>query len=200
MGNYMFDWISLDNSLLLPPKTTDAIDLLIRDHTVVKDLFEEFEKSSGRAAKKKIAAQVLAELKIHAALEEEIFYPAVRRRIGKGIMNEADEEHHVAKLLIAELEDLNGRGDHYDAKFKVLSENVRHHIKEEENEMLPKAREVNLDFEKLGNKMLARRQQLLAKGVPHVGEETMVAATHSRGDSPAKAAHRKPRRPAKRSA
>jgi len=199
MGAYMFDFFALDNSLLLPPKTTDAVDLLIRDHTVVKDLFEEFEKSSSRAARKKLAARALEELKIHAAMEEDIFYPAVRKKVGKDIMNEADEEHHVAKLLIAELEDLNGRGDHYDAKFKVLSENVRHHIKEEENEMLPKARAVNLDFEKLGKQMLQRRQQLLNKGVPHVGEEAMVAATHSRGDSPAQAAHRK-RRPAKRTA
>src|SRR5690349_11842065 len=127
MGAYMFDFFALDNSLLLPPKTTDAVDLLIRDHTVVKDLFEEFEKSSSRAERKKLAARALEELKIHAALEEDIFYPAVRKKVGKDIMNEADEEHHVAKLLIAELEDLNGRGDHYDAKFKVLSENVRHH-------------------------------------------------------------------------
>ncbi len=79
-------------------------------------------------------------LKIHAALEEEIFYPTVRAHVGSEVMNEADEEHHLAKVLIAEL-DLTGKSnDHRDAKFTVLVESVRHHILEEENEMLPKAR------------------------------------------------------------
>jgi len=194
MGAYMFDWFSLDNSPRPSMDTnTDAIELLKREHAIVKDLFDEFENARSRQSKKKIAAQVLQELKIHAALEEEIFYPAVRKHVGKDIMNEADEEHHVAKLLVAELEDLDGRGDHYDAKFTVLAENVRHHIKEEEGEMLPKAKALQLDFEKLGQQMLRRKKQLLSKGVPRVGEEAMVAATHSRGDSPAKAAHRKRR-------
>jgi len=101
-------------------------------------------------------------------------------------MNEADEEHHVAKLLVAELDDMHGRGDHFDAKFTVLAENVRHHIKEEENEMLPKAQELQMDFDKLGETMLARKQQLLKNGFPPVGEEKMVAATHTRRDSPAR--------------
>ncbi len=194
MGAYMFDWFSLDNSSLNSTDTnTDAIELLKRDHAIVKDLFEEFENATSRQSKKRIAAQALQELKIHAALEEDIFYPAVRRRVGKDIMNEADEEHHVAKLLVAELEDLGGRGDHYDAKFTVLAENVRHHIKEEEDEMLPKANALDIDFQELGRQMLRRKQQLLSNGVPRVGEDAMVAATHSSGDSPAKAAHRKRR-------
>jgi hypothetical protein len=79
-------------------------------------------------------------VEIHAVLEEELFYPAVRAHVGRSITNEGDEEHHVARVLIAEL-DRNGReDDHRDAKFIVLAENVRHHIKEEENEMLPKAK------------------------------------------------------------
>ncbi|HEV2687591.1 MAG TPA: hemerythrin domain-containing protein [Bryobacteraceae bacterium] len=201
MGAYMFDWFSLDNNFLALQNTdTNAIELLKSDHAVVKDLFAQFEKSAGRSSKKRIADRVLTELKVHAAIEEEIFYPAVRKRIGKDIMNEADEEHHVAKLLVAELDDLKGRGDHYDAKFKVLAENVRHHIKEEEDEMLPKAAALDLDFQELGRRMLRRKRQLLSKGVPPVGEEAMVAATHSRGDSPAKAAHRRPRPLKKRSA
>jgi hypothetical protein len=73
----------------------------------------------------------------------------------------------------------------------VLAESVRHHIKEEENEMLPKAKELKMDFDKLGEKMLARKQELLEKGFPTVGEEKMVAATHSKGDSPAQAARKK---------
>jgi len=79
-------------------------------------------------------------------------------------MNEADEEHHVATVLITELEEMDGRGDHFDAKFNVLAENVRHHIKEEESEMLPKAQGLDIDFVKLGQRMLHRREQLLATG------------------------------------
>ena len=134
--------------------------------------------------------EALLELKIHAALEEEIFYARVRRNVGKDTMNEADEEHHVAKLLIAELETMDGSESHYDAKFTVLAENVRHHIKEEEGEMLPKAQSLKIDFDELGRQMLARRQDLLENGFPPVGEEVMVAGSKGEGDSPAKAARK----------
>ena len=83
--------------------TNPALALLKKDHDTVKDLFDKFENAEGRPAKKKIVMQALTELKIHAAIEEELFYPAVRKPVGKDIMNEADEEHHVAKVLIAEL-------------------------------------------------------------------------------------------------
>jgi hypothetical protein len=183
----MFDWFNTDAT----KANTNAIDLLKADHDNVKELFDQFEKSENAQTRKKIVKQALTELKAHAAIEEEIFYPAVRAHVGKDLMNEADEEHHVAKLLVAELDDMHGRGDHFDAKFTVLAENVRHHIKEEENEMLPKAQELKMDFDKLGKTMLARKQQLLKNGFPPVGEEKMVAATHTRGDSPAKAAGKK---------
>ena len=174
--------------------TNPALALLKKDHDTVKDLFDKFEKAEGRAAKKKIVNQALAELKVHAAIEEELFYPAVRKPVGKDIMNEADEEHHVAKVLIAELEGMDGREDHYDAKFTVLAENVRHHIKEEESEVFPKAKDASIDFEALSKAMLRRKQKLLAKGVPPAAEDAMVAASHGKGDSPAQAARKtKPR-------
>ena len=111
-------------------------------------------------------------------------------------MNEADEEHHVAKLLIAELDVMDGSESHFDAKFHVLAENVRHHIKEEEDEMLPKAKGVKLDFADLAEKMQRRKDKLLADGVPPVGEEVMVRASRGKGDSPAQATRRKgPKRP-----
>ena len=109
-----------------------AVSLLKEDHTKVKRLFDEFEAAKGRPSKRKIVREALTELKVHAAIEEELFYPAVRKAIGKEIMNEADEEHHVAKLLVAELDSMDGSESHYDAKFMVLAENVRHHIKEED--------------------------------------------------------------------
>jgi hemerythrin-like domain-containing protein len=174
--------------------TNLALSFLKKDHDTVKDVFDKFEKAEGRPAKKKIVNQALAELKVHAAIEEELFYPAVLKPIGKDIMNEADEEHHVAKVLIPELEGMDGREDHYDAKFTVLAENVRHHIKEEENEVFPKAKDAAIDFEELSHAMGQRKETLLAKGVPPAAEDAMVAASHGKGDSPGQAAHkRKPR-------
>jgi hemerythrin-like domain-containing protein len=149
--------------------TNPALALLKKDHDTVKHLFDKFENAEGRPAKKKIVNQALAELKVHAPIEEELFYPAVRKPVGKDIMNEADEEHHVAKVLIAELEGMDGREDHYDAKFTVLAENVRHHIKEEENEVFPKAKDAAIDFEALSKAMVQRKETLLAKGVPPAG-------------------------------
>src|SRR5579864_8948943 len=162
--------------------TNPALALLKKDHDTVKDLFDKFEKADGRPAKKKIVKQALTQLKVHAAIEEEIFYPAVRKPVGKDIMNEAGEEHHVAKVLIAELEGMSGREDHYDAKFTVLSENVRHHIKEEENEVFPKANKADIDFDALSKAMSQRKASLLAKGVPPTAEEAMVASTHGKDD------------------
>lgn len=176
----MFDWFTKDG--------TDAISMLKNDHDRVKKLFDEFKSAKTRPAKKKIVGQTLTELKVHAALEEDIFYAAVRKKLEKQMMNEADEEHHVAKILIAELGAMSGAESHYDAKYQVLSENVRHHIKEEEGEMLPKAKGLNIDYDQLGERMRRHKRELLTKGFPKVGEETMVAAGRRGGDSPAKAA------------
>ena len=106
-------------------------------------------------------------------------------------MNEADEEHHVAKVLIAELDRTGKENDHRDAKFTVLAENVRHHIKEEENEMLPKVKELDIDFEVLGQRMLDRKKQLLKDGIPSDAEHAMVAKARGKTDSPAAVAARR---------
>ena len=178
----MFDW-------MLPAK--HAIAILKTDHDTVKQLFDEFEKAEGSAAKEKIVAKAVMELKIHAAIEEEIFYPKVRAHVGGDIMNEADEEHHVAKVLIAELDSKSGDQGHREAKFTVLSESVRHHIKEEESEMLPKAKELDIDFLALGELMLERKAELKRDGVPKDAEHAMVAQSKGSGDSPAANAKRK---------
>ena len=135
--------------------TNPAVALLKEDHDTVKDLFDRFEAATTRPTKTKIVRQALNELKVHAAIEEELFYPAVRKPVGKEIMNEADEEHHVAKLLIAELDAMDGSESHFDAKFNVLAENIHHHIEEEEGEMLPKAQKVKVNFAPLAEKMTA---------------------------------------------
>jgi hypothetical protein len=177
----MFDnWFSTDSN--------DAISILKRDHDTVKELFDQFENAKQRAQKKKIVTKAIEELKIHAAIEEDIFYPAVRQELEADMMTEADEEHHVAKVLIGELEKMTGKEDHYDAKFTVLSENVRHHIKEEESEMLPKARKLPIDFDALGERLMARKEELQAAGVPVTAEER---AARPKADSSAKAARKK---------
>ena len=170
----------------------NAIDMLKMDHDKVKSLFDQFEDEENSRTKRRIVKEALQELSIHATLEEELFYPAVRKKIDDDddLMNEADEEHHVAKVLVAELERMKGTEDHYEAKFTVLSESVRHHIEEEEGKMLPKAEDTDIDFDALGEKMFRRKQQLTQKGPPVPAEARMVAKSRGRGDSPARAARR----------
>ncbi|NDF11807.1 MAG: hemerythrin domain-containing protein [Proteobacteria bacterium] len=167
----------------------DAINILKADHDKVKDIFDKFENASTLSEKKRLAAQAIYELKIHAEIEEKIFYLTVRKELENKIMNEADEEHHVAKLLIAELENIPANDDHWEAKFIVLAENIRHHIKEEEGKMLPKARSLDVDFEALGQSMLAMKSELKKNGIPPSDEARMIKKTRL-VDSPAKAARK----------
>jgi hypothetical protein len=168
-----------------------AISILKKDHDTVKELFDRFEKAESSSEKERIIERAITELKMHAVVEEEIFYPTVRKHVGSDIMNEADEEHHVAKVLIAELDFNRGGGDHREAKFTVLAESVRHHIKEEENEMLPKAKELDIDFEELGQRMLDREKELKKDGIPKDAEHAMVARVRGKGDSPAAASKKR---------
>jgi len=174
--------------LLLPEN--HAIAILIKDHDRVKELFDQFKKADDAAEKEKVIGEALTELKIHAAIEEEIFYPAVRKQVDRDLMNEADEEHHVARVLMAELDRDGRRNDHREAKFTVLTESVRHHIKEEEGEMLPKVKGLEIDFGALGEQMLARKQQLKLNGIPDDAEHAMVAAVNGKEDTPAAASRR----------
>ena len=172
--------------------TTDAIAMLKADHRAVKELFEQFEKAETKREKAKLATQAMTELKVHTQIEEELFYPAVRKALNKAIgkeeatslMDEADEEHHVAKLLIAELGTMKASDDHWEAKFTVLSENVLHHVKEEEGEMFPQARKLDIDYDALGAEMAARKEELKAEGVPTFAEQTLIAESGI-ADSPA---------------
>ena len=107
-------------------------------------------------------------------------------------MNEADEEHHIVRVLIAELDHDGRADDHRDAKFTVLAESVRHHIGEEEGEMLPKAKKLKIDFEALGQQMLERKARLQEDGIPSDAEHAMVAAARGGGDTPAATARKRP--------
>ncbi len=145
----------------------DAIKMLKDDHRKVKDLLREYTDTGDDAfkARQEIADRVFAELEVHMMLEEEIFYPAVKAKTGddgKSHVAEGTEEHHVAKILIAELKTLTSEDEAFGAKFKVLSENVEHHMKEEEDELLPDARKKlgHDGIEVLGDQMESRRQAL----------------------------------------
>lgn len=143
-------------------ESTDPVSMLKQDHSNVKDLFDEFEGTDDERMQMQIAKRAINELKVHAAIEEEIFYPAVREMIDDSeVMSEATEEHHVAHFLIDELENQRLDHDTYHAKFIVLAENVRHHIKEEEGEMLPKIDAEKEELEQIGTRMSRRKQELM---------------------------------------
>lgn len=154
------------------PKTAtaakDAVSILTEDHKKVKKMFTDFDKmkTAGKDEEKgALVEQICEELTIHAQIEEEIFYPAVRAATGDDdLMDEAEVEHAGAKDLIAQLETMEPGDDHYDAKVTVLGENIDHHVKEEQEEMFPKAKKAKLDLAALGTQMLERRQKLQSEG------------------------------------
>jgi hemerythrin superfamily protein len=143
----------------------DAIALLKADHRTVEDLFEQFEKASGDGRKQKIAEQICLELTVHATIEEEIFYPACEGKIEEDLLKEAYVEHDGAKVLIAEIEAGGPDDEFYDAKVKVLSEQIEHHVEEEEKRMegmFSQARKAGLDMDALGEQLRARKEELVA--------------------------------------
>ena len=138
----------------------DAIAMLKADHRKVEELFAKFEETSGKATRQRLAEQICLELKVHTAIEEEIFYPACRGKIEDDLVNEAYVEHDSAKLLINEIEAGGPEEDFYDAKVKVLSEMIEHHVEEEEKRsegMFSQARAAGLDMDELADQMRARK-------------------------------------------
>ena len=151
----------------------DAVALLKADHRKVEDLFETYEKAKSDSVKKSLVEQICTELTVHATIEEEIFYPACTGQIEEDTLTEAYVEHDGAKVIIAELSASGPDNEFYDSKVKVLSEQIKHHVKEEEMRvegMFAQARDAGLDMEALGDRMAARKAELLAeikaKGLP----------------------------------
>jgi hemerythrin superfamily protein len=147
-------------------KTQDAIALLKTDHRKVEDLFEQFENSTGDSRKEKLAGQICLELSIHATIEEEIFYPACEGKVDEDLLRESYVEHDAAKVMIAEISAGEGESDEFfDAKVKVLQEEIEHHVEEEEKRLeglFAQARKAGLDMDALGEQLAARKQELLA--------------------------------------
>lgn len=146
------------------PKPPEAIALLKADHKLVSQLFAEYEKLRSPSKKKQLVLKICTELSVHAQVEEEIFYPAVKRALkDKELVPEATVEHATLKDLIAQVEGVEPDGEMFDAKIKVMSEYVKHHVKEEQNEMFPKAKNTKLDMFELGAQLLERKTELLAQ-------------------------------------
>jgi hypothetical protein len=154
-------------------KSQDAIALLKEDHRKVEDLFEQFEKARGDGRKEKLALEICKELTIHTIIEEEIFYPALEGKADEDLLKESFVEHDAAKVLIAEIEAGEPSDDFYDAKVKVLKEEIEHHVEEEEKPkegLFAQAREADVDLKELGERMAMRKETLLedikAGGLP----------------------------------
>lgn len=144
-------------------KPQEATTLLRADHKLVEDLFNQFEAARSATKKKALAAQICQELTIHAQIEEEIFYPKVKAALkDKELIPEATVEHASLKDLIEQIEDNDEEGEMFDAKVKVLGEYVKHHVKEEQNELFPKVKESKLDLLALGEELAQRKEELSA--------------------------------------
>ena len=156
----------------------DACDLLDADHRAVKKLFKEYEELTGSrarsAAQKKLdlAQRICQELTIHAQIEEEIFYPAVRAAIkDTDLLDEAEVEHQTVRSLVAQIQRASEADDRADAKVKVLGEYVDHHVKEERGEIFPRARSARkLDLVTLREQLEQRKEELMAEFTPAMGE------------------------------
>ena len=157
----------------------DALDLLDADHRAVRQLFRDYRKLAANdapeARRKALAEQICMELTIHAKLEEELFYPPVREAIrDDDLMDEAEVEHASAKDLIVQILSMDPHEELYDAKVTVLGEYIEHHVREEREQMFPKARRSGIDLVKLGERLRERKRELEA--VPEALREELLAS------------------------
>jgi hemerythrin superfamily protein len=167
----------------------DAIGLLKADHREVEDLFAKFEAAKGADKKQTLVRQICTELSAHTVIEEEIFYPACRGQVEEGLLKEGYVEHDGSKVLIAELLASAPSEEFYDAKVKVLSEQIEHHVHEEERRsdgIFSQARAAGLDMDELGNRLRARKEAILAEyksnGVPAPETRTFTGHTLEQGE------------------
>ncbi|MBS0219914.1 MAG: hemerythrin domain-containing protein [Proteobacteria bacterium] len=157
-------------------KSMDAVALLKADHRKVETLFEQFDKAHGAERKTELVTQICAELCVHTMIEEEIFYPACQAKVeDEDVVDESYVEHDSAKVLVAELVESGPDDEFFDAKVSVLSEEIRHHVKEEEKRgegLFAQAKKAGLDLEALGERLMARKQELMeqieSQGLPSI--------------------------------
>jgi hypothetical protein len=171
-----------------PPRANDAIALLKADHRQVEEWFEQFEATRSSARKNTLAGQICQALKVHTEIEEEIFYPQFLEATGEvSTHHEAEVEHNGAKRLIEEIESGGAEDDYFDAKVKVLSEMIKHHVNEEEKRdgMFVKARQSKMDLTAIGARLAARKAELMG---------TQAAEEGASADDSAEPTSSRPRR------
>jgi hemerythrin superfamily protein len=155
----------------------DAITLLKDDHKAVEALFRKFEKAGDRAykTKRRLVDQIIRELSVHASIEEQLFYPTTRAHVesAQDEVLESLEEHHIVKWTLSELEKMDPQDERFDAKVTVLIESVRHHVKEEEQDMFPKVRKAMkaADLKGLGGRMEAAKEAVPTRPHPRAPDE-----------------------------
>lgn len=170
-----------------------ALELLMSDHRKVEALFKKYEaeKEGDEDARQTLAEQICDELTVHATVEEEIFYPWLRENLPEDkmeLVEEAEVEHQTAKDLIDEIEGADTVDEAFDAKVKVLSEYIQHHVEEEEDEIFKEVREMKEELDELGEAMAARKSELMEE----LGLEEEPSAT-ARKDSGKQAGSGAPR-------
>jgi hemerythrin superfamily protein len=163
-----------------------AVELLEEDHREVEGYFDEYQELEDDEAKSELAVKICLALKVHTQIEEEIFYPQARKATkDDDLLDEAAVEHAGAKHLISEIEEMEVGDDLYDAKIKVLGEQIKQHVKEEEDELFPEAKSAKMDLEGLGEKLASRKAELMAE---FSGESMPVRAVRAdratAGDKP----------------
>lgn len=148
----------------------NAIDMLKQDHRMVEDLFEAIEESRDAGEREQLFTELADALAVHATLEEKIFYPACKSEDSEDVLLEALQEHLQAKRLLADLLDMDPMDEVFMAKIKVLKEAIEHHVEEEEQEVMPKARRLLGEdmLMAIGNQMIVMRVELEAKGEPRM--------------------------------
>jgi len=192
----------------------DAITLLVKDHQTVEKLFEKFEQTGPRAikARKALADRIVHELSVHAAIEEQVLYPAIRESLPEveDDVLEALEEHHVAKWVLSEIDAMAPDHERFQAKVTVLIENVRHHVEEEEEELFPKVRKAfgPAQLEEIGEaladakKMVPTRPHPKAPDTPpgNIAAGTGAALLDKARDAGRRAKKQAQKKPAKKAA
>ena len=163
--------------------STNAVSMLREDHERIKNLFREFEWAQSPSDKQRLLGQILDDLTVHALVEENVFYPAVREDSAEAeqLLDMALEEHHVAKVLMEELRRMKPTDERYEAKVQVLTEIIKHHIKEEEAGVFSRARVGDLDLEEIGRRLLEARQSLREGVKKTKGERKRSRPSTSRG-------------------
>src|SRR5689334_23963056 len=144
----------------------NAFDLLEQDHREVEEWFDEFDelKDSDKKRRAELAEKICLALKVHAQIEEEIFYPKAREATkDNDLIDEAVVEHATVKNLIGEIEAMEVGEELYDAKMRVLGEMVKHHIKEEEEELVPELQSTKMDLDAVGQKLAERKEELIGE-------------------------------------